>query len=57
MTQIDGDARASTGLHHPWFSMPTTPEDFRTYLAERWAITREMTGFPPVDPHPTLLAR
>ena len=20
---------------------------------ERWAITREMTGFPPVDPHPT----
>src|SRR5437667_84363 len=162
-------ARASAGLHHPWFSMPTTPEDFRTYLArfsqpategflvclrdggamagmitidsiirgrfqsasvsyaaftvaagrsymseglalvlryafcelrlhrleaniqpanqaslrpvgrlgfrkegyapamlfidgawrdhERWAITREMTGFPPVDPHPTLPAR
>jgi len=24
---------------------------------ERWAITREMTGFPPVDPHPTLPAR
>jgi hypothetical protein len=24
---------------------------------ERWAIAREMTGFPPVDPHPTLPAR
>jgi len=24
---------------------------------ERWAITREMTGFPPVDPHPTLPSR
>jgi ribosomal-protein-alanine N-acetyltransferase len=24
---------------------------------ERWAITREMTSFPPVDPHPTLPAR
>jgi ribosomal-protein-alanine N-acetyltransferase len=24
---------------------------------ERWAVTREMTGFPPVDPHPTLPAR
>jgi [ribosomal protein S5]-alanine N-acetyltransferase len=24
---------------------------------ERWAITREMTGLPPVDPHPTLPAR
>jgi [ribosomal protein S5]-alanine N-acetyltransferase len=24
---------------------------------ERWAITREMTDFPPVDPHPTLPAR
>jgi ribosomal-protein-alanine N-acetyltransferase len=24
---------------------------------ERWAITREMTAFPPVDPHPTLPAR
>ncbi len=26
-------ARASTSLHHPWYSMPTTPEEFRTYLA------------------------
>jgi len=24
---------------------------------ERWAITREMTSFPPADPHPTLPAR
>ena len=24
---------------------------------ERWAITREMTDFPPVDPHPTLPTR
>jgi [ribosomal protein S5]-alanine N-acetyltransferase len=24
---------------------------------ERWAITREMTAFPPVNPHPTLPAR
>jgi [ribosomal protein S5]-alanine N-acetyltransferase len=24
---------------------------------ERWAITREMTDFPPVEPHPTLPAR
>jgi [ribosomal protein S5]-alanine N-acetyltransferase len=24
---------------------------------ERWAVTREMTDFPPVDPHPTLPAR
>jgi ribosomal-protein-alanine N-acetyltransferase len=25
-------ARASTLLHHPWYSMPTTPEEFRAYL-------------------------
>jgi ribosomal-protein-alanine N-acetyltransferase len=24
---------------------------------ERWAITREMTAFPPADPHPTLPAQ
>jgi [ribosomal protein S5]-alanine N-acetyltransferase len=29
-------ARASAGLHHPWYSMPTTPEDFRAYL-DRYA--------------------
>jgi ribosomal-protein-alanine N-acetyltransferase len=27
-------ARASAGLHHPWFTMPTTPGDFQTYLAK-----------------------
>ena len=26
-------ARASVGLHHPWYSMPMTPEEFRSYLA------------------------
>jgi ribosomal-protein-alanine N-acetyltransferase len=26
-------ARASVELHHPWYSMPMTPEDFRAYLA------------------------
>jgi [ribosomal protein S5]-alanine N-acetyltransferase len=27
-----GLARASVGLHHPWYSMPTTPQAFRAYL-------------------------
>jgi [ribosomal protein S5]-alanine N-acetyltransferase len=26
-------ARASLGLHHPWYTMPMTPEDFRAYLS------------------------
>jgi [ribosomal protein S5]-alanine N-acetyltransferase len=25
-------ARASTGLHHPWISVPSSPEEFRAYL-------------------------
>ncbi|MEU8269289.1 GNAT family N-acetyltransferase [Sphaerisporangium sp. NPDC049002] len=25
-------ARASVGLHHPWMSLPTTPQEFQTYL-------------------------
>lgn len=79
-------ARASTGLHHPWYTMPGAAarvlraaaapargqhlgfrqEDYSTAMLfidgawrdhERWAITREMTAFPPVDPHPTLPAR
>jgi [ribosomal protein S5]-alanine N-acetyltransferase len=29
-------ARASAGLHHPWYSMPATPEEFRAYL-DRYA--------------------
>ena len=28
-----GLARASIGLHHPWYTMPTTPEAFHTYLS------------------------
>jgi len=27
-------ARASVTLHHPWYSTPTTREDFQTYLAK-----------------------
>jgi [ribosomal protein S5]-alanine N-acetyltransferase len=27
-----GLARASVGLHHPWYSMPTTPDAFGAYL-------------------------
>jgi [ribosomal protein S5]-alanine N-acetyltransferase len=27
-----GLARASVGLHHPWYTLPTTPETFRAYL-------------------------
>jgi [ribosomal protein S5]-alanine N-acetyltransferase len=26
-------ARASAGRHHPWYSMPVTPEEFQAYLA------------------------
>jgi [ribosomal protein S5]-alanine N-acetyltransferase len=39
------EARASTGLHHPWYTMPTTPEAFQAYLvkysqptAEGWLV-------------------
>jgi ribosomal-protein-alanine N-acetyltransferase len=27
-------AQASAGLHHPWYSMPVTPEGFGAYLAK-----------------------
>ena len=27
-------ARASVGLHHPWYTMPATPEEFQAYLAK-----------------------
>ena len=27
-----GLARASTGMLHPWYTLPTTPEAFRAYL-------------------------
>jgi|ERR1700744_876735 [ribosomal protein S5]-alanine N-acetyltransferase len=26
-------ARASVALHHPWYSMPMTPEQYRAYIA------------------------
>jgi len=28
-----GLARASVGLHYPWYTMPTTPEAFHAYLS------------------------
>ena len=28
-----GLARASVGLHHPWYTLPTKPEAFEAYLA------------------------
>src|SRR6476646_8779043 len=34
-------ARASMGLHHPWYTMPTTPEAFQTYLAKYSQPTAE----------------
>ena len=34
-------ARASTGLHHPGYTMPTTPEAFQTYLAKYSQPTAE----------------
>jgi [ribosomal protein S5]-alanine N-acetyltransferase len=34
-------ARASTGLHHPWYSMPMTPEEFRAYLVKYAKPTAE----------------
>jgi ribosomal-protein-alanine N-acetyltransferase len=32
--ELIAQARASTGLHHPWYTMPTTPEAFQAYLAK-----------------------
>ena len=34
-------ARASTGLHHPWYTMPTTPEAFQTCLVKYCQPTAE----------------
>src|ERR1051325_6151513 len=34
-------ARASTGQHHPWYTMPTTPEAFQAYLAKYSQPTAE----------------
>jgi [ribosomal protein S5]-alanine N-acetyltransferase len=44
-------ARASTGLHHPWYTMPTTPEAFQPYpakysqpTAEGWLVCLRDSG-------------
>src|SRR5215813_11840175 len=34
-------ARASVGLHHPCYSMPMTPEEFRAYLVKYGQPTSE----------------
>ena len=34
-------ARASTGLHHPWYTLPTTPEAFQAYLVKYSQPTAE----------------
>jgi len=34
-------ARASASLHHPWMSMPATPQQFRAYLARFDHVTNE----------------
>src|SRR5690348_11804067 len=34
-------ARASMGLHQPWYTMPTTPEAFQAYLAKYSQPTAE----------------
>jgi len=36
-----GLAAASTGLHHPWMSLPTTPAEFRAYLTRFDHVTAE----------------
>ena len=36
-----GLARASVGLHHPWYTMPTTPEAFQAYLTQLSRPTTE----------------
>lgn len=36
-----GLARASASLHHPWMSLPGTPQQFRAYLARFDHVTNE----------------
>src|SRR5690349_24779795 len=39
--EVIAQARASTGLHHPWYTMPTTPEAFQAYLVKYSQPTAE----------------
>jgi ribosomal-protein-alanine N-acetyltransferase len=39
--ELIAQARASTGLHHPWYTMPITPEAFQAYLAKYSQPTAE----------------
>jgi [ribosomal protein S5]-alanine N-acetyltransferase len=46
LTRADQDeflglAAASTGLHHPWMSLPATPQEFQAYLARFDHVTAE----------------
>jgi [ribosomal protein S5]-alanine N-acetyltransferase len=41
-------AAASIDLHHPWMSLPATPQEFQAYLARYEQ---------PADSHPTLPER
>jgi [ribosomal protein S5]-alanine N-acetyltransferase len=34
-------ASASTGLHHPWMSLPATPQEFQAYLSRFDYVTAE----------------
>ncbi|HYB85472.1 MAG TPA: GNAT family N-acetyltransferase, partial [Streptosporangiaceae bacterium] len=36
-----GLVAASTGLHHPWMSLPATPPEFRAYLTRFDHVTAE----------------
>jgi [ribosomal protein S5]-alanine N-acetyltransferase len=38
-------ARASAGLHHPWYSMPATREEFQAYLAKLSQPTTEGAAY------------
>ena len=39
--ELIAQARASAGLHHPWYTMPMTPEAFQAFLAKYGQPTAE----------------